>query len=224
MSAVGLYEPGGPLAGVSETIRPGGLALTERGLAFCNLPVGARVWDIGCGSATVVEYLVTHFGYRATGVDLSLASLEVGRQRRVDLQLVAAAGGQLPVANDQLDAVLAECSLSLIGADNGLTEFRRVVRPGGWLVLNGLYARLPEGVYPAEFLTKGNLFGQVVKSGFKLIAWEDHTDDLKRYAAQLIWAGRSLACLGFNDATCSKPGYYLLVAQKLHGLDLRGLV
>ncbi len=46
-----------------------------------------------------------------------------------------------------MDALFAECSLSLLGAaEPAVAEFRRVLRPGGLLVVSDLYARRPEGI------------------------------------------------------------------------------
>jgi ubiquinone/menaquinone biosynthesis C-methylase UbiE len=215
MTPVCLYEPGGPLEGVSEMLRPGGLALTERGLALCNLPAGAFILDVGCGGAAAIEHLMTRYGYMTAGIDLSCTSLTLGKRRNPALRLVQAASGSLPLASCRLDAVLAECSLSMAGGlDRALKEFRRALQPGGWLILNDLYARQPDGSRQSGLLAKAELLAKIEAFGFNTIAWEDHSDELRRFVAQLIWAGRSLAHLGFDDLACARLGYYLLVARK----------
>jgi hypothetical protein len=62
------------------------------------------------------------------------------------------------------------------------------------------------------------------RSGFALLAWEDHSEALKRLAAQLVFACGSLqAFWGAADAPMNaypsaiqraRPGYFLAVARK----------
>jgi arsenite methyltransferase len=64
------------------------------------------------------------------------------------------------------------------------------------------------------------------RSGFTLLAWEDHSEALKRLAAQLVFACGSLqAFWGAADACTpvnafpsavqrARPGYFLAVARK----------
>ena len=46
-----MYEHTAIREATGDIIRPGGLALTDRALALCQLPAGARVLDVGCGPA-----------------------------------------------------------------------------------------------------------------------------------------------------------------------------
>jgi hypothetical protein len=72
-------------------------------------------------------------------------------------------------------------------------------------------------------------------AGFGLRAWEDHSRYLKELAAQLILSNESLTefhnLCGFFDSGCTgssvsqitRPGYFLLVAQKMtHGEAFHG--
>lgn len=44
------------------------------------LPPGARILDVGCGSGWLCEYFA-RFGYHVTGIDISLALVEMARER-----------------------------------------------------------------------------------------------------------------------------------------------
>ena len=66
---VRLYEQSPLLEVAGETIRPGGLELTDRALAYCALPVGSRLLDVGCGPAASSAHLVNHYGFDAIGLD-----------------------------------------------------------------------------------------------------------------------------------------------------------
>lgn len=73
-----------------------------------------------------------------------------------------------------------------------------------------------------DFKLKGAFFEEPLKAqleeiGYKVVAFEDRTDDLNNYAAQLLMDGvkpEEIMCdVDFNDKK-NKIGYFLLVAQK----------
>jgi ubiquinone/menaquinone biosynthesis C-methylase UbiE len=218
-------------------IRPGGLALTERALGLCNLPPSAAILDVGCGPAATVERLNNVHGLHAFGLDLSSVLLRSGRNRSATLPLIEARGEWLPIANHSLDAVLAECSLSLMdGVERMLAEFKRVLRIGGHLVISDIYARNPDGLAALRRLSiepclrgalpQAEIVDRVQAYGFQIGLWEDHSDALRSFAARLIWSNGSLArfwhcaASGQIDPQATRhaivqarPGYYLLIAQ-----------
>ena len=233
---VRMYEQSPILEVAGETIRPGGLDLTERALTFCALPPGARVLDVGCGPAASVEYLINQFSLNVIGADPSEKLLHSGR-RSAHLPLIQSYGEDLPLAADQFDAVLTECSLSVMrNTEQALSEFRRVLRPGGFLILSDLYARNPAGIEALQTLpldsclcgavSQAQIIDRVEAAGLHVLRWEDHTYALNVFAARLIWSNGSLQqfwCRATSRADAadiqaaiaqSRPGYYLLIAQK----------
>ncbi len=219
-------------------IRPGGLDLTERALAFCSLQSGARVLDVGCGAGATVKYLSCH-GLSAAGVDASAQFFRSDLQRNSEPLLVQAMGERLPLSSGIMDAVLAECSLSVVGhADQALAEFFRVLKPGGKLVISDLYLRRAEGAFSLRRLpltgclagarSQEELAAQLDARGFRILLWEDHSVALRQLAAQLIMAGSAVeqfwcevSCAGVRPdpeelkraISAAKPGYFLLVAE-----------
>jgi ubiquinone/menaquinone biosynthesis C-methylase UbiE len=144
----------------------------------------------------------------------------------------------LPIADDQFDTILAECSLSVMrNSDRALTEFWRVLRSSGYLILSDIYARNVDGVDVLQRLpldsclsgaiSRAEIIDRVEAAGLKVALWEDHTKALNVFAAQLIWSNGSLQqfwCRATSRADAgdiqraiaqSKPGYYLLIAQKI---------
>lgn len=219
-----------------DTLRPGGLALTQWALALCALPSGARVLDVGCGIGTTVQYARAEQHLAAIGIDYSAALLQRGRQRHPHLPLLRAAGEHLPIVAAAIDAVVAECSLSVLAdRDQALAEFHRVLQPGGWLVVSDIYARNPEGVpalrgLPPEICISGALSQQHITRqlqahSFQLEIWEDHSETLKHVVARMILSRgsqeefwRQTTHVDPFDIQLAiaraRPGYYLLVARK----------
>jgi arsenite methyltransferase len=235
---VRVYEQSPLLEVAGDTIRPGGLALTDRALEFCALPIGSRVLDVGCGPAASIEHLRVKHQLNTVGLDPSEILLRSGRRRDPSLQLIQSPGEDLPLAGDQFDAVLTECSLSVIkDTARALRGFQRVLRSGGYLILSDIYARNPVGVGALQYLPidsclcgaapQAEIIDRVEAAGFKVVLWEDHTKALNAFAAQLIWANGSLQqfwCRATSRADAAgiqtaiaqaRPGYYLLIARKI---------
>jgi SAM-dependent methyltransferase len=234
---VRVYEQSPLLEVAGDTIRPGGLALTDRALELCALPIGSRVLDVGCGPGASIGHLRVKHQLNAVGLDPSEMLLRSGRRRDPSLHVIQSPGESLPIAADQFDAVLAECSLSVMGnSARALAESWRVLRSGGYLIVSDVYARNSAGVDALRRLpidselcgtcSQSEIVDRVRAHGFKIKLWEDHTKALSVFAAQLIWSKGSLQqlwCCAASRADIAevqtvmaqaKPGYYLLIAQK----------
>lgn len=99
---------------------------------------GRRILDAGCGSGPLAADLQGR-GAAVTGFDLSPAMVELARQRLgadADLR-VADLGAALPYGDDQFDDVVASLCLHYLEDWAGpLAEVRRVLRPGGRLIVS----------------------------------------------------------------------------------------
>jgi len=220
---------GGPL-------RPGGLDLTARLLELCELPCGARILDVGCGTGSTVEELRATGSYHAFGIDRSELLLQTGMILHPNLPLTCGWGKALPVANSVMDAVIAECSLSaMTNLEDVLAEFQRVLRPNGRLALSDVYARNPDGIpvlrtLPLscglrDTLTQTELTTRLQMHGFEILVWEDHSETLKYLAAQMILAHGSMSEFWSKSEPAADPldlqiaiskaklGYTILVAR-----------
>lgn len=213
-----------------DTIRPGGLATTQRALALAHLPPAARVLDVGCGTGATVDYL-TQRGLRATGIDPSTSLLQQAPER---LSLSQARGEKLPFAARQFDAVFAECCLSLMDdAAQSLAEFARVLRPQGVLIISDMLTRNVNAITSARRLpltccvrgafTRTEIETLLTGAGFAIRFWEDHSEALKQLTVAIIWEYGSLTNF-WRSATAGStvvapavanlnPGYFLLLAM-----------
>ncbi|MCF8035183.1 MAG: methyltransferase domain-containing protein [Desulfarculaceae bacterium] len=214
-------------------LRPGGLELTGRALDLAGWAHGQRVLDLGCGLGASAGLLASR-GLCVLGLDLSASLLGEARQAHSGLPLLRAEAAALPLATASLHGVLSECVLSLC-PDPGavLAECRRVLGPGGCLLLSDLYLRAPR---PADddaplpgclggAMEKERLEALLRGAGLELAAWEDHSPLLRRLAAELAWAHGSAAALWGDcpDGACRelaaraaafRPGYFLLMARR----------
>lgn len=220
-------------------IRPGGFILTRRMIEACALPENSRIIDVGCGTGMTVELLRSEFLLDAIGMDISEALIRIGKIRSPGIQLIHGSGEDLPFGDGSAQAVISECSLSVMeNTDRVLSEIHRVLMPGGKLAVSDVFIRGPEG---AELLrkqvqggcffnalTKDEMLGKLSENGFALSQWEDRTDLWRSYVAEMIMGNRSQekiwsAVSEAPDASgCMKdillkvrPGYFWMAAEKI---------
>jgi len=110
-----------------------------------GLPAGARILDAGCGTGNYLVRLCEH-GYQVLGLDT--AGHMLARARKKIHRLARSAGrsaqlhqssleSALPLADQAFDCIVSINALYMIeDPQSALREFRRVLRPGGLLVLS----------------------------------------------------------------------------------------
>ena len=96
---------------------------------------GERILDLAAGTGTSSEPFA-RAGAFVVPTDFSLGMLNVGRERQPGLPFVAGDGLHLPFKDASFDAATISFGLrNLADRHAGLAELRRVVRPGGRLVV-----------------------------------------------------------------------------------------
>lgn len=107
-------------------------------LADAALPASGDVLDVGCGSGgTMTWFLSLYQGWRAFGIDVAPDGVRAARDAGRSACLGSALS--LPFASASMDAVVTFDVLQHLPLDGGaaqaLAEMRRVLRPGGVLLL-----------------------------------------------------------------------------------------
>ncbi|WP_260610100.1 bifunctional class I SAM-dependent methyltransferase/N-acetyltransferase [Streptomyces sp. WAC06614] len=121
---------------------PGSDATTRHLLSLCGpLPRRPRVLDLGCGPGRSALLLAAEAGAEVTAVDLhepfldELRAEAAGRGLSDRIRPVVADMGRLPFPDGSFDLVWAESSAYCLGLDTALRTWKRLLAPGGTLVL-----------------------------------------------------------------------------------------
>jgi len=129
---------------VRPSLHPGGSAGTRELLQAAGLAPGARLLDAGCGPGASARLAAAEFGLRVDALDANLTLIERAQSSGADrirwrhADLLA-----LPDGPATYDAALAECVISILPREPALAELRRVLRPGGRLLLSDVQVMNP---------------------------------------------------------------------------------
>src|SRR6266851_495937 len=170
----------------------GGKPATVRLARLAALRPDARVLDVGGGLGGPARTLAAGFGCRVTSIDLTPTYVEAARMLTARLKLgdrVTHEVGNalaLPFAAAAFDVVWTQNSGMNIEAKATLySSFHRVLRPGGWLVMQEPMAGpVDPPIYPlmwardpgSSFLRRPpEMLALIEDAGFTARAWDDVT-------------------------------------------------
>jgi SAM-dependent methyltransferase len=174
-----------------------------------------RIVDVGCGEGTAT-HLVKRLdpGNTVIGIDWSAMALTQARARGV---LVVQGGiDQLPLADASVDVVImSELIEHLVDTDAAAEEARRVLRPGGTLLLStpnlaAWYNRGLIGLGIQPVFSEVSLKGIYGRPGREVVG---HLRLFTRRALEEFLAARGFAC----ERVCGAP--YHDVPRPLRPLD-----
>jgi ubiquinone/menaquinone biosynthesis C-methylase UbiE len=122
---------------------PGSPEVTLKALSFVdNLTDESRIADIGCGTGGQTRVLAQHAPGHITGVDLFTAFIEQFNSKAANLKLQDRVKGivesmdKLSFQDEELDLIWSEGAIYNIGFERGINEWRRFLKPGGYIAVS----------------------------------------------------------------------------------------
>ena len=177
---------------------PGSPEVTLKALSFIdNLTPGSRIADLGCGSGGQTMVLAQHAPGQIIGLDLFPIFVDLFNEnaRRLNLQDrvtgIVGSMDSLPFQEEELDLIWSEGAIYNIGYKRGLEEWRKYLKPGGYLAVteaSWFTAKRPDEIerfwndaYP-EIDTIPNKVAQLQEAGYVPVAsfilpescWTEH--------------------------------------------------
>ena len=148
-----------------DLIRKRLLKYTRR--AFRMLPEldKPRILDIGCGSGVPTMELARLSKGQVTGLDIKQPLLDMltGKIEKAGLsdrvQAINRSIFDMDFADESFDVLWSEGSIFVVGFEKGLQEWRRLLKPGGFLVVHDEEGNIPEKL------------GQVSSCGYGLLGY-----------------------------------------------------
>jgi SAM-dependent methyltransferase len=177
---------------------PGSPEITQKALGFIdNLNENSIIADAGCGTGGQTMVLAQNTPGRITGIDLFPGFIDLfnknatryGLQERV--RGIVGSMDSLPFQKEELDLIWSEGAIYNIGFEHGLTLWRELLKPGGFVAVSEaswFTETRPEEIeqfwnnaYPA-IDTISNKVAQMQKCGYVPVAtfilpencWTDH--------------------------------------------------
>ena len=98
----------------------------------------AVIIDLGCGDGSALAIAAEHNpAHRFAGIDWSGDALRQAQAAGLTVMRASVSGGSLPVADGAADVVImSELIEHLVDPDGAVAEARRILRPGGSLLLS----------------------------------------------------------------------------------------
>ncbi|MBR2831666.1 MAG: NTP transferase domain-containing protein [Oscillospiraceae bacterium] len=203
---------------------------TMRRLSPCGDEYVARlvgdagsVLDVGCGRGDRLSYLAQMGTKRLCGAEPDPENAALARRNCPAAEITECGAASLPYPTGSFDAVLCECVFSLLDRpEEALAEMRRVLRPGGRLILSDLYARAGtadtegDGVI-GKLYAREELERMFTEADFEQTGFEDKSGELYAMAAQMILDGVFCACMSPKTAAAlkkAKAGYGVWLLRK----------
>ena len=155
--------------------------------------------DVGTGTGSFISVLKETFNNtKFTGIDPDNTSLEEATKVHPDVQFNTMTGEQLDFPNSSFDAASISMAMHhLPDVQQTFSEMKRIVKPGGWLIINELFSdnlnpaqevhksmhhfrstvdRL-NGVCHNETFTRAEILEQIEKAGLEIcIAFNQEKD------------------------------------------------
>jgi ubiquinone/menaquinone biosynthesis C-methylase UbiE len=122
---------------------PGSPEATIKALSFIdNLTDDSQIADIGCGTGGQTMVLAANAAGQITGIDLFPMFIDLFNLNARNLNLqnrvkgIAGSMDNLPFKDEQLDLIWSEGAIYNIGFENGINQWRRFLKTGGYIAVS----------------------------------------------------------------------------------------
>jgi len=122
---------------------PGSPEITTKAAGFIDhLNQESRIADIGCGTGGQTMVLANQIPGQITGIDLFPEFIDLFNQNAAELGLQDRIKGMLgsmdalPFKEEELDLIWSEGAIYFMGFEQGLREWRKFLKPGGYVAVS----------------------------------------------------------------------------------------
>ena len=122
---------------------PGSPEITIKALSFIeNLTDNSRIVDLGCGTGGQTMVLAQHAPGHITGIDLFPTFIDIfnsnARKMKFQDRVEGIQGSMdnLSFQPEELDLIWSEGAIYNIGFEKGLKEWRKFLKPGGYIAVS----------------------------------------------------------------------------------------
>ncbi|MEV6324279.1 class I SAM-dependent methyltransferase [Nocardia sp. NPDC051787] len=132
-------------------------------LGALKLDPADRLLEIGCGGGTFVQWALES-GCHATAVDHSADMVQLSAKNNADavrsgrLEVINAQAEALPLPDEQFSCAAMTNAFFFLDAPRALAELRRVLAPGGRIVIHTLAPNPPASVAPPPVARRMRLY------------------------------------------------------------------
>ena len=201
--------------------------------SLMQLPAGSKVLDLGCGRGLVADFLRREMAWEVTGIDLSIASVAAGRDKRHGVELIQGNVYEHDFAGS-FNGIYSTGAACHFDAARLFSRARALLMPGGRL---GIFERIRLGDIGAEDWSKLTSdwkcphvyttaeYGELLTvAGFRVRHVVDTTEQFR------VWQARSLEVrreLRREIVAATSEEYFetsLALAAYEHNVSRKGLL
>ncbi len=122
---------------------PGSPEVTIKALSFVdNLTDKSKITDLGCGTGGQTMVLAKHAPGHITGIDVFPTFIDLFNTNSQKFNLqdrvkgIVGSMDKLSFQNEELDLIWSEGAIYNIGFERGLNEWRKLLKPGGFIAVS----------------------------------------------------------------------------------------
>ena len=126
-----------------------------------DLPTNAKVLDVGSATGRLLTMLASKQPFEGVGLDISSQMTELAQKQHPEFSFVTGSAMQLPFEDQSFDVLICSASFHHFPSpETFLKEAKRVLKPGGKLVIAEIQIPIFHGLYNGyirRFSTEGDV-------------------------------------------------------------------